>query len=215
MNTATEFTTTKGELIKSHLSDKEACDIINANPDQTNSFARSLARDYAAYGRLTTNQIPYMHKFALEMVTEKEEPQDEGALTLDLTAIWQMMDKAGETLKFPKINFELDNGRMRLHRATEQSRTPGAIMVTDGVGWSGMFYGRVHTNGTWEPSRDCPDWVTDSLKKLSEDPAGFAAAYGKKTGNCCFCSRDLSDERSLGVGYGPVCADRYGLTWGE
>lgn len=42
-----------------------------------------------------------------------------------------------------------------------------------------------------------------------------AAKFGKLYGICCFCSRTLTDERSIGVGYGPVCAEHYGLPWGD
>lgn len=34
------------------------------------------------------------------------------------------------------------------------------------------------------------------------------------TGHCCFCSLPLTDERSTAVGYGKVCADHFGLSWG-
>jgi hypothetical protein len=44
-----------------------------------------------------------------------------------------------------------------------------------------------------------------------------AAAFGHQHERCVFCSTPLSDDgdgRSVQVGYGPVCADRYGLPWG-
>jgi hypothetical protein len=44
--------------------------------------------------------------------------------------------------------------------------------------------------------------------------ASEAAAYGLTHGNCIACSRDLTDDRSLTVGYGPVCASKYGWPWG-
>jgi hypothetical protein len=44
--------------------------------------------------------------------------------------------------------------------------------------------------------------------------AAEAAAYGHTHGNCIACSRDLTDDRSLAVGYGPVCANKYGWPWG-
>lgn len=37
-----------------------------------------------------------------------------------------------------------------------------------------------------------------------------AARFGKLHGFCVNCARDLDDDRSLAVGYGPVCAKRYG-----
>jgi Family of unknown function (DUF6011) len=41
-----------------------------------------------------------------------------------------------------------------------------------------------------------------------------AAAFGKDTGHCCACARTLTDDRSVSVGYGPVCAAKYGWPWG-
>jgi hypothetical protein len=41
-----------------------------------------------------------------------------------------------------------------------------------------------------------------------------AAAFGHSTGTCIFCSRDLTDGRSVDVGYGPTCASKNGLPWG-
>ncbi len=29
------------------------------------------------------------------------------------------------------------------------------------------------------------------------------------------CGLDLTDERSTSAGYGPICAGKYGLPWGE
>lgn len=53
-----------------------------------------------------------------------------------------------------------------------------------------------------------------AIESLAADPAQFAAAFGKSTGSCSFCGRGLTDERSVEVGYGPVCADHNGLPWG-
>lgn len=41
-----------------------------------------------------------------------------------------------------------------------------------------------------------------------------AALFGKAHGYCIACAHDLTDDRSLDVGYGPVCAKRYGWPWG-
>jgi hypothetical protein len=46
-----------------------------------------------------------------------------------------------------------------------------------------------------------------SARKLTQ---AEATAFGKLHGFCVNCARDLDDERSLAVGYGPVCADNLG-----
>lgn len=42
-----------------------------------------------------------------------------------------------------------------------------------------------------------------------------AAEYGQRTGRCMFCRRKLTDGRSVTMGYGPVCAEKNHLPWGE
>jgi hypothetical protein len=43
----------------------------------------------------------------------------------------------------------------------------------------------------------------------------MATAYGRRMGECCFCGLTLTDGRSIAVGYGPICAGKWGLPWGE
>jgi hypothetical protein len=45
--------------------------------------------------------------------------------------------------------------------------------------------------------------------------ADEAAAFGHATGHCVYCARELTDDRSVEVGYGPVCASKHNLPWGE
>lgn len=63
------------------------------------------------------------------------------------------------------------------------------------------------------------EYLDDEMKlhlmQVALDPAAAAASHGKSTGECCFCKRDLSDSRSLTVGYGPICAKNFGLPWGS
>ena len=47
-----------------------------------------------------------------------------------------------------------------------------------------------------------------------DEKAAVASRYGIASGRCVFCSKGLSTKESLGVGYGPNCAEKYGLPWG-
>lgn len=42
-----------------------------------------------------------------------------------------------------------------------------------------------------------------------------ALAFSMEGSVCCFCGRDLDTAESISVGYGPICAAKYGLPWGE
>lgn len=53
--------------------------------------------------------------------------------------------------------------------------------------------------------------LTEATKTTPEQ----AAAFGHLVGRCCFCSHAIDTPESTAVGYGPVCASKYGLPWGE
>lgn len=147
------------------------------------------------------------------------QPQPQPGLfekTFNVAGIMDLFTKALVHLKFPKIRLTTLTGQtLVLRLAGRMSRTPGHLIVTDGAAFGvNKYFGRIDPQGNWNPGRDSSPEVVELLNKLSTDPAGVAAAYGKLTGNCCFCNLPLSDPRSTQVGYGKVCADHYALPWG-
>lgn len=51
------------------------------------------------------------------------------------------------------------------------------------------------------------------INEIEKDPVQAAVLSGKLTNCCAFCSRPLTDERSVKHGYGPICADHWNLPW--
>jgi hypothetical protein len=137
---------------------------------------------------------------------------------LDMRGVNKLFDKAiANGLKHPKIRLQTPSGQpVALGRAGDKSKFKGQIMVTDGERFGfNKYFGRVTETGVWVVGRVDQPEVRTLLEKLSTNPAETAAQYGKLTGNCCFCLRPLfgEDGRSVAVGYGPVCADKFGLPW--
>jgi Family of unknown function (DUF6011) len=56
--------------------------------------------------------------------------------------------------------------------------------------------------------------LKDLLDQIDHNPSDYDWSVGGSQSNCCFCSRLLSDPRSVRWGYGPTCAEKYGLPWG-
>jgi hypothetical protein len=136
----------------------------------------------------------------------------------DLSRIVAMLARAASRLRFPAI--VLDGFRVSI--AGARAAQPGSLTVTgvDPVfnSYRGRqerpWFGRVSTAGEFQPGRNAPDGLADKLRRFAADPAGEAAAHGRLHGRCCFCNHPLRDERSTAVGYGPDCADNFGLPWG-
>jgi len=179
-----------------------------------NNFGASLLEKLDAYGRLSEAQWAWVHKLA----TEKAQPTAAAKkLDVDLSDIVAMMDLAAEAQKrAPKIVLERDGSKVVLARAGERAKMPGSINVTDGRPFGeNIWYGRIQLDGSMQESRSMTDDVRELLTELSADPAKVAGQNGIATGCCCFCAKLLSTRESRSVGYGPVCADKFGLPWGD
>lgn len=59
------------------------------------------------------------------------------------------------------------------------------------------------------------DWDAAVISQLSHDPVATCREEGRRSGVCCFCNRALTTPESCTAGYGPVCAERWGLPWGH
>jgi hypothetical protein len=127
-----------------------------------------------------------------------------------------MFETARGHLKRPAIVANSPVGEIKLSLAGERSRVPGAINVAEkGRFGEAVYHGRIMPDGTWQGRGATDPALLSYLKAFAADPARMAAEHGHRTGACCFCSRPLTDARSVAVGYGPICADHYSLPWGE
>ena len=113
-----------------------------------------------------------------------------------------------------------DKQEIALSLARAGSKAPGTVAVTDNRPYgSNTFYGRVAPDGAWQPGKYASPAtltaVTALLAAFAKDPSGVAADYGRLVGRCAFCGSELTDERSVSVGYGPICAKRRGMPYGK
>ncbi len=169
------------------------------------NFGRSLHKQYMERGSLSPKQWYYV-----DVILERAKNPVPAEVPAD--NLHGLMASAPG--RYPKIRMNTDNGKLVISRAGANARFPGSLNLTDGRPFGdNEWYGRIVT-GIFQTSKKCASWVVAIVQGLESDPEGTAANYGRLSGNCCFCGRDLEDERSTSVGYGPVCADKWGLAWG-
>jgi galactokinase/mevalonate kinase-like predicted kinase len=165
-----------------------------------NSFAQSLVEQIINKGSLSEKQMFAASAMLMKIKNNKEERQ-RNIVSIDLSNVKKIFDKAHEAIKNPK--FRVDN--MVLSRAPDNGRNAGAIYVKV----DGEYAGKV-TGGYWLPFK-APEGTLEKLQEIAKDPLGSAVAYGKRTGNCSACGRDLTNHGSIEKGIGPICAERWGL----
>lgn len=180
-------------------------------------FAGNIISYAKRNGAPSPGQQPYVQKLinqAKGLITPTPRETEEVGSMMGLIALFS---KAKQHLKFPKISLQVNGNPVRLAMGIRGAGA-GCVNVTDGGPYeNNRWYGRVSPQGTWTKGRHFPEAndVRELLKEMAADPARTAQAYGRLTGNCCFCNKTLTDAKSTDVGYGPVCADHYGLPWGK
>lgn len=138
-----------------------------------------------------------------------QEMHAEPPVVLPVASIVGFLRAARERgLKFPKARFLAPgNEEMRLSLAGAKARVPGAVQVVV----RGQWVGRVNPDGEVVGLLKDDPQLQDLLRRIADDPAGHAKAYGALMARCSFCDKDLTDAGSVEAGYGPVCAKHWGL----
>lgn len=197
--------TSKGHEVEVHMSDDDAAEVLVG---LSSSFAQDLAAGFRRYGSWSAKQRPWAHKLANEAAASRQAPQSEREPLYVLRRIATMLGSAAEHRTYPTIRVA---DWLHVTYMTG-GKNEGTISITDGGKYpDNTFYGRMSADGGWTPTRSTPEHVIDALRAFEADPEANVLAYGQETGNCCFCSRQLTNQGSVQVGYGPICADHYGL----
>lgn len=204
------------DLFNSQPSLREQVAELRANLEKLElrdrDFAVSLCTQFATKGDLSPRQIPYV----LRLLRTATQGTAAGSKVENLAPVVELFDRAhGNGLKYPKLTFDASavGVPLQLKRAAT-GREPGSVFATDGERFgSNAYYGRIGRNGIFTAARDCPAELLPFLVKLGTDTANVAAMYGRASGSCCFCDAELTDERSVHVGYGPVCAKKWGMPY--
>jgi hypothetical protein len=190
-------------------------------------FASNLIASFKKYGGLTPKQEPWVEKLiarvevpAFQVLASYpaaviQEPVHVGGFG----GVIKLFAEAKAHLKFPKIRLQVEGRKVILALNGPKSLKAGHVSVLgEGTYPNRTFYGSVSPEGVFTPTYKTVNPFTQALtallSELAENPARVAKDYGKLTGNCCFCGKDIGkgkEQRSVLVGFGPDCAEHYGL----
>jgi len=173
-----------------------------------NDFATSLSGALAKYGSLTEGQLAAVRKGVerdeawavqrTQQALERAVAAPEVSVAAIETAFASAMERG---IKSPKLRLDA----FKFKPAKASSANAGAIYVTEGE----TYLGKV-TGGRFMRSRDCDGQTEARIVQVCEDPKSAAVAYGRRTGSCCVCARELTNHESIDLGIGPICAEKFG-----
>jgi len=179
-------------------------EIFNELKEMTawNDFAASLVTQYQRKGALSERQWDAAERM-IQKVAATRKAKEACKREVDASKVEALFAVArGNGLKKPRFRA----GSLMLSLAPDTGRNAGAIYVKS----DGEYVGKV-MNGQFMPVARCTPDVAETLAHVVRDPLDAAVQYGRETGNCACCGRLLTDPRSVELGIGPVCKDRWGL----
>lgn len=167
-------------------------------------FAVQMRESVRKFGSLTERQLAASYGAAAKLQAAKDASQarQTNAKAVDISKIVESFGRAGSSLKSPKLRV----GALVISHAKAASKNAGALYVKSGD----VYLGKI-AEGRFIRSRDCRDDQEAALITAAEDPKAAAIAYGRLTGSCACCGRELTDPKSIELGIGPICADKWGF----
>ena len=167
-------------------------------------FYQSLYEQASKRGEWSEKQRAAIER-AFERDKERAAKRERDAVAVDFTGIRGVFDAAlGSGLKRPKLRAE----GLVISLAGPSSSNAGCLYVkcrTD------EYLGKITPEGKFYGVRSCTDDHKEALKRVSDDPLAAAVAYGRETGECSCCGRELTNAESIELGIGPVCRDKWGM----
>jgi hypothetical protein len=201
------------EFFKDNMADCMQYLINNLDkvPTGNHMFLRSLYNTWSKTKKLSDKQAHYAYIYWKQMKNEvyKNTVGDKAVISWEVKPLLALFDTAAASMEFPKISIKTTDNEYIIYR--RKLKNPGNLLVKkDGVAVleidreTGLF--------SWQ---DVTNETALRLKELldKEDIVKSLAKYGKKHGNCCFCGKSLTNAISIHHGYGPICADHWGLPW--
>ncbi len=167
-------------------------------------FARSLSASLDKFGSLTDGQAnAVLNSIARDKARAEEQAQRvASAPVAQIEKLRAAFDSAlANKLRFPKVRIE----GFEFTLAGASSKWFGSIYAK----LDGEYIGRV-TDGRFVSTRACSESVSARVLEIMADPAKAAKTHGLKTGTCSCCGRELTNQQSVELGIGPICAGKFG-----
>jgi hypothetical protein len=167
-------------------------------------FAVAMADALAKYGSLTPNQLAACERCVTARANARTAATERVAAAPAITVakIEEAFTAAREAGK-KRLLLRLDTFEFKPAGAT--SANAGAIYVTE----AGAYLGKI-TGGKFICTRECGDDRQARVLTAAADPKAAAVAFGKRTGSCSCCGRELTNAESIELGIGPICASKWG-----
>lgn len=172
--------------------------------DSTFPFAISLRDAVKKFGNLSDKQLDAAYKCVdkMQQFVQNRELLKAEAKEVNVSVIQEVFTTA-LTKGYKKPSLRL--GDFRFSPAPATGRNAGAIYVKK----DGEYMGKV-ADGKFYRVATCDKETETQIVEAAATPKDTAIAYGRRTGCCAVCGRQLDNKESVERGIGPICAEKFG-----
>lgn len=163
-------------------------------------FARSMLEAVGKWGRLTDGQRAAVERCMARDAERKAQRAEQQKRREEQPE--QRMDKFFAVMLKHK-NFHAGDLKM------SRGRDGATVWIRHAAAEKAL--GRIEGGALtiWDRAGVDTDAVRKTLAEFEENPLEAAKRYGKLTGRCCSCGRELTDPASIEAGIGPICAEKF------
>jgi len=197
--------TARGELVSftSRLSDDAAQDLLQYCSGR---FAASLWHQSHDRG-LSPAQLAWAHKLATDLLQAESEAADDTSEP-QFSRLFDTF-KAAKSRGLKRLTMRFSGVIVKPSRDLQSLWVLSATEKVEGdYGLQPKYLGKV------TPQRldsRLADNIKAVLLEAANDPLTAAVRYGRETGACSCCGRDLTNAQSIAAGIGPICREKFGL----
>lgn len=171
-------------------------------------FAQAMADALLKYGALTENQMATVQRLCAadaERAVQRAVERSAAVASAPQVSI-EPIEKAFQAAREAgKSSLRLRLAGFVFKPAPASGVNAGAIYVTQGEAYLGKI-----AQGRFLKVRSCEAITEAEVVKVASDPKAEAIAYGRRTGSCACCGRELTNAESIALGIGPICAGKFG-----
>ena len=186
----------------SDLSMQAAAELLKGS---RSDFACDLSRKVIGGQRLSPKQELWIVYLAQQALDAKNAPAKSVAPG-EFIGLIQSIRNLQEGRATGRVVLRVKGARLS---AVTSGQNVGCIYVKDE---NGAYLGKITPQGHFRPVYGGLDpeqeaAVLDAMRAAAADPQGAAAEYGRETGRCACCGRELTNPESIALGIGPICLE--------
>lgn len=198
----------------SDLEWNEAIALCQEESRKGNKFAFDLCMRETKGLFMSESQVSWVYKIAEDMRKLREpSPAKSAPRSIDASNILASVTEArARGIKKPVLRLVDPVGNDIRVKYMSMGMNAGGAWVTYNDG----LIGKIDDCGEFTiTNRFCSDKISakifDFIEITNHDVKGALESYGKITSKCGCCGLPLTNKRSIELGIGPICLDKYGL----